>query len=109
MINYDEKENRTSIIDFAIKNNIGTKEEIQLYQQLSICLELMKNNNFNVINTGIDNGLYFEITTKFPHALPEEIATMFFNTDINYKVSIKETSKYVYDLKRHFFIKLNKY
>lgn len=108
MINYDEKDNRISIIDSIIKNNNGTKEEIQLYQQLSISLELMANNNFNVINSGIDDGLYFEIITKFPYALPDEISIMFFNIDINYSVSIKETSKYVYNLERHFLIKIKK-
>ena len=109
MIEYDEEDCRTFVIESAIKNNLATKEEIQLYEQLSLALELMEDNNFNVVDSGIGGGIDFGITTKFPHGLPLEVGTMFFNISTDYDINVKETSKFVYNQERHFSIKIKKY
>jgi len=105
MIDYEE--DRTSVIDTAIMNELRNKNEIELYNELSIALELMEG-EFDVVNSDIDNGVSFQITTKFPHGLPENVGTMFFNVDYNFDINIKETSKYVYAGERHFEINLKK-
>ena len=107
MIEYDEEDCRTFVIESAIKNNLGTKEEIQLYEQLSLALELMED-DFNVVDSGIGGGIDFGITTKFPHGLPLSVGTMFFDIDKDYDVCVKETSKFVYNQERHFSIKIKK-
>jgi len=107
MIEYDE-EDRVDVVDTAIKNNLGTKEEIALYNQLSIAMELMDDQEFNVIESGIGNGIEFGITTRYPHPLPNNVAEMFFNIDLNYDVSIKETSQCVYAGERFFAITIKK-
>jgi len=108
MIDYDESDNRTFVVDSAIKNNLGTPEEIELYNQLSIAMELMEDNSFNVVDEGIGNGIEFGITTRFPHALPESVGMLMFNVDSNFDVSIKETSQCVYAGERHFAITIKK-
>ena len=107
MIEYEEEDCRTFVVESAIKHNLGTKEEIQLYEQLSLALELMED-NFNVVDSGIGGGIDFGITTKFPHGLPEDVGTMFFNVSTDYDVKIKETSQFVYNQERHFSIKIKK-
>jgi len=107
MIEYDEEDCRTFVVESAIKNNLGTKEDIQLYEQLSLALELMED-DFTVVDSGIGGGIDFGITTRFPHGLPLEVGTMFFNISTDYDINIKETSKYVYNQERHFSIKINK-
>ena len=108
MIDYDEEDNRTFVVESAIKNNLGTPEEIELYNQLSIAMELMEDNSFNVVDSGIGGGIEFGITTRFPHALPESVGTMFFNVDTSFDVSIKETSQCVYAGERHFAVSIKK-
>ena len=105
MIEYDE--DRTSVVDTAIMSDLGCKEEIDLYNELSMALELMEG-EFDVVDGDIDNGVSFQITTKFPHGLPDDIGIMFFNADPSFDVEIKETSKYVFAGERHFEIKLKK-
>lgn len=106
MISY-EKNDRTSIIDKAIKNNLGDEDEIQLYNQLSIGLELT-DDDFTVVDSRIENGIHFGISTKFPHGLPISVSSMFFNIDFGFNINIKETSKRVYNMERHFQIIINK-
>ena len=108
MIDYDESDDRTFVIDAAIKNNLGTPEEIDLYNELSIAMELMEDNSFNVVDEGIGNGVDFGITTKFPHAMPDDVAVMFFNVSHDFDVSVKETSQCVYAGERHFAINIKK-
>jgi len=89
MIDYEYDDCRTSVIDMAIRNGIGTKEEIQLYEQLSIALELI-DEDFSVIYSDINDGIDFGITTPYPNGLPEEVGILFYNTDLNFNVNIKE-------------------
>lgn len=106
MIEYDE--DRTSVVDTAIMNELGSKEEIDLYNELSIALELIEG-DFDIVDGDIDNGIIFQITTKFPHGLPDNVGIMFFCIDKNFQVNINETSRYVYAGERHFEIKIKKY
>ncbi|MBN1637333.1 MAG: hypothetical protein JW866_00070 [Ignavibacteriales bacterium] len=108
MIDYDEDDKRTFVIESAIINKLGTPEEIRLYEQLSLALELMQDNSFNVADSEISNGINFGITTKFPHELPEKIGLMFFNINTGFDVSIKETSKCVYAGERYFAVNIQK-
>ena len=94
MFNYDVDDERTFIVESAIKNKKGSKDEIELYEQLSIALELMQNEDFNVIGSQICNGINFNITTEFPNGLPEKVGTMFFNVDTKYDVVVCETPLY---------------
>lgn len=105
MIEYDE--DRTSVVDTAIMNELGCKEEIDLYSELSITLELI-DDEFTIVNSGIDNGIHFGISTNFPNGLPEKIGIMIFNIEACFNVNIKETSEFVYDRKRYFEIKIKK-
>jgi hypothetical protein len=107
MMDYEE-DDRVFVVDTTIKYNLGSKEEIELYEELSLALELMKNNNFNVVDSKIDNGINFGISTQYPHGLPENIGIMFFNINIKFSVNIKETSKYVYAGERYFVINIKK-
>ena len=107
MIDYDE-DDRVFVVESAIKNNLGTREDIQLYEELSLALELMEDNSFNVVDGGIGNGIDFGITTRFPHPLPENVGMMFFNVNSSFDVSIKETSQCVYAGERYFAINIKK-
>lgn len=79
MIDYEEEDCRTFVVESAIKNSSGNPDEIKLYEQLSLTLELMQNNEFKIVDSEINNGISFGISTRFPHGLPENVATMFFN------------------------------
>ena len=107
MIDYDE-ENRVFVVESAIKNSLGTREEIQLYEELSLALELMEDDSFTVVDSDINNGIEFGISTKFPYPLPENIGIMFFNISPEFDVNIKETSRFVYNGERYFSIKIKK-
>ncbi len=89
MIDYEYDNCRTSVIDTAILNGIGTKEDVELYNQLSIALELI-DDDFNVIYSDINDGIDFGITTPYPNGLPEKVGVLFFDTDLDYNVNIKE-------------------
>ena len=105
MIDYDE--DRTFIVDTAMMSELGSKEEIDLYNELSVALELMEG-EFDVVDSDINNCVSFQITTKYPHGLPDNIGVMFFSVDPSFNVDIKETSRYVFAGERHFEIKLKK-
>jgi len=90
MTNYDEQFNKISTIEFAIKNNIGTKEEINLYQQLYLALELI-NDDFKIIYSEINDGIHFGIITD-SHGLPESVGLLFFNVDLKFNIRIKEAN-----------------
>ena len=107
MIDYDE-EDRVFMVDSAIKNNLGDPEEIKLFEELSLAIELDSNKEYNVIDAGICNGINFNITTKYPDGLPENIGTMFFNVDNNFDVKILETNTYADIGQRMFNVCLKK-
>jgi len=88
----------------------GDKESVALYDQLLLALELMKNDSFNVEDSGISVGsnLWFSITTPYPDGLPENIGAMFFNVNNNFDVKVVETEVYATVNKKHFHIYIKK-
>jgi len=107
MIEYDE-DDRVFVVDTAIKHNLGSREEIELYEELSLALELMEDDNFRVVDSSIGGGIDFGITTKFPHGLPESVGSLFFNIDTDFNVKVKETSRCVYAGERYFAVSIKK-
>jgi hypothetical protein len=91
---YDEdiEDERMCVVDSARRYRHGTKEEIELYEELSIALELMQDNSFKIIGSQICNGIDFQIVTPYPDGLPLNVGSMFFNVSSNYSVSVKETN-----------------
>ena len=97
------------VVETAIKNNLGDPEEIQLYNELSIAMELDDdNNNYNVVGSGIGDGVNFDITTSYPDGLPENIGTMFFNVDNSFSVDVIESQQCASAGERLFEINLKK-
>lgn len=84
-----DNDDRTFVIDSAIRNGLGSKDEIELYEQLSIALELSEE-DFDVIHTGIGDGIDFGITTPYPNGLPETIGILFYDVDFSFNVNVKE-------------------
>jgi len=105
---FDMDNDRMFVTETAIRHKLGTKEEIELYEELSLALELMGKEKFNVVGSGIGNGIDFSISTPYPYGLPENVGTLFFNVSTNFDVKVKETSECVYNMERHFEIKLKK-
>lgn len=85
-------EGRESVIDDAIMCGHGSKEEIELYERLSIALELMEDNSFSVENSKIDNGIDFDIITPYPDGLPEKVGALFFNINTAFDVKCEEVN-----------------
>jgi hypothetical protein len=104
----DVDDDRMFVIDSAIKHKLGSKDEIELYEELSLALELMENEKFRVDGSGIGGGIDFSITTPYPHGLPEKVGSLFFNVSTDYNVKVKETSECVYNSERHFVVKINR-
>lgn len=110
---YDVEDDRMDVVDSAIKCKLGTKEDIELYEELSLALELMDNNNFRVEDSRINNGIDFSIMTPYPNGLPESVGTLFFNVSTDYRVSICETNFYTQGVNNdptemNYIIKLKK-
>ncbi|GEM_PF-1515026 len=85
---------RMDVIERARQTNSGTKEEIQLYEQLSLALGLIKNDKFRVEGSRICNGIEFNIAAPYPDGLPESVGSMFFNLSTDYSVKIRELPLY---------------
>jgi hypothetical protein len=105
---FDMDNDRMFVTETAIRHKLGSKEEIELYEELSLALELMEKENFKVVGSGIGNGIDFSITTPYPHGLPENIGQLFFGVSTDFDVKVKETSECVYNLERCFEVKLKK-
>jgi hypothetical protein len=105
---YDVDDEKMFVVDSAIQHKLGSKEEIELYEEMSLALELMDDQSFRVANSSINNGVAFGIVTKYPHGLPENVGTLFFNVSTNFDVKIKETSQCVYSGERYFHVNLKK-
>jgi hypothetical protein len=103
-----DEDDRSWIVDGAIKHNLGTPEEIQLYNELSMALELDENDNYDVVNSGIGGGIDFGITTPYPDGLPENVGAMFFNVDTKFDVKVQETMICASVGERYFEISLKK-
>jgi len=104
----DVDDDRMYVVETAIRHKLGSKEEIELYEELSLALELMEDDNFKVAGSGIGGGLDFSIVTQYPDGLPEKIGLLFFNAPSNFDVKCIETSTYAENGERHFQIKLKK-
>jgi len=104
----DIEDDRMFVIDTARLHRLGTKEEIELYEELTLAMELMNDENFTVAGSGIGGGLDFSIVTPYPHGLPERVGALFFNISPEFKVKVKEDSQYTYNCERHFQIKIEK-
>jgi hypothetical protein len=114
MYDSDIDDERMFVLDSARKHNKGSKDEIQLYEQLSLALELIQDDSFKVIGSRICNGIDFNITTEYPNGLPEKIGSMFFNIDSDYDVRVCETPLYTNGVHRdpgemNFSVKIKKY
>lgn len=107
MIDYDE-EDRNFVVEAAIKNNLGDPEEIKLYEEISLALELDQDKNYNVVGSGIGDGIDFSITTPYPDGLPENIGTMFFNINRSFDVNVVESQRCASVGERLFEINLKK-
>lgn len=103
-----DEDDRSWVVECAIKNNLGTPEEIELYNELSMALELDENNNYNVVNSGIGGGIDFGITTPYPDGLPENVGAMFFNVSSEFDVKVQETMICASVGERYFEINLKK-
>lgn len=106
MIDYDE-EDRTFVVESAIKKNLGDKDEIRLYEELSLALELYEK-DYRVVDSGIAAGVNFSIATPYPDGLPFNISSMFFNVDNNFNVDIVESQRCAKAGERLFEINLQK-
>ena len=104
----DLEDDRMFVIDSAIKHKLGTKEEIDLYEELSLALELMEDEEFEVVGSGIGGGIDFSIVTEYPKPLPEKVGMLFYNISPNFEVSCKETDTYADRDERHFQFKIKK-
>jgi hypothetical protein len=86
------------------------KEEIELFNRLSLAMELDEDKDYNVAGKEIaeGKGIDFCITTQYPDGLPDNIGTMFFNVDNNFDVNVVETNQCASAGERFFQINLKK-
>ncbi len=87
----DIEDERMCVVESARQHKQGTKEEIELYEQLSLAMELMNSSSFRIERSRICNGIDFNIVTPYPDGLPTKLGSMFFNVSTDYDVRIKET------------------
>ena len=95
-------------LEFAMNEKIGDKEEIQLFDELNLAMELDEDKNYDIVSKRVNNGIDFSITTPYPDGLPEKLGCMFFNVSTNFNVNIVETQQCASVGERYFKIKLNK-
>lgn len=97
------------VVNSAIKNKLGCRDEIELYEELRLALDLMGDEDiFELRGSNIGNGLEFDIITPYPKPLPEKIGALFFNISPKFKVSCKETNTYLYEGSKHFHFNIKK-
>ena len=95
---------------FEISELNTNKEDFELFNRLNLVLELMNNGNFELLSGDINNNrILYEIRTKYPYSLPNEIAEMFFNINIQYKVNISEANCINDSENRYYNISIKKY
>lgn len=104
----EKNNNRMFIIDTAIRHNLGSKREIELFEELSLALELMGDDSFYIAEGGIGGGIDFGIITKYPDGLPEKVSLLFFNINTDFNLEIKEMPEFANIDERYFHIKINK-
>lgn len=101
-------DNRAYEVDLALRHNLGCPEEIKLYEELSLALELMEDDKFYVSSSGIGGGIDFVINIPYPDGLPEKVGALFFNISNKFDVKIKEISESAYSVERKFAVKIKK-
>ena len=104
----DLEDDRMFVIDSAIKHKLGTREEIELYEELSLALELMEDEEFQVVGSGIGGGIDFSIVTEYPKSLPEKVGLLFYGISTDFEVKCQETETYADRDERHFQFKIKK-
>ena len=105
----DLDDDRMFVIETAIRHKLGSKEEIELYEELSLALELMDDDDsFRIVGSGIGGGIDFSVVTQYPDGLPEKVGLLFFGVPSNFDVKCHETSTYAEKSERHFQIKIKK-
>ncbi len=104
----DVDNNKRCLLNTGINFKKDNKEEINLYEEMALALELMHDKSFDIIQSGIDNSIYFSITTPYPDGLPFNVSSMFFNVNINYNVDVKETLIYASNGMRYFHVTIKK-
>jgi hypothetical protein len=104
----DIEDDRMFVIESAIKHKLGSREEIELYEELSLALELMEDDSFKVVGSGIGDGIDFSITTEYPNPLPDKVGQLFFGIRSDFDVKCKETNTYEDQDQKHFVFKLKK-
>ncbi len=107
------EDERMFIAESARKHKKGTKEEIELYEELSLALQLMQDNSFRIIGSRIYNGIDFSIVTPYPDGLPLNVSSLFFNINPSFNVQIKKTDLYTNGIHRdpgemNFQVKIKK-
>lgn len=105
---FDVDDDRMFVVETAIKHKLGTKDEIELYEELCLALELMEDEDFKVVGSGIGGGIDFSIVTEYPKPLPEKVGLLFFGVRTDFSVNCMETSTYEDQDERHFQFKLKK-
>ena len=87
---FDIDDDRVSLIDAAINHKAG-RDEILLFEEMSLAIELMNKGNFDVVTSNVTEGrVRFAISTQYPDGLPENIGVLFFNADRNFDVKVTE-------------------
>lgn len=71
------------------------KDLVDLYNELSLAMELMVDEKFKIINSNIinsnqHNGINYNIITEYPLGLPESVGNLFYNIDYKYNVNCEE-------------------
>jgi hypothetical protein len=105
---FDIDDDRVSLIDAAITHKAG-RDEILLFEEMSLAIELMNKENFDVVASNVTEGkVRFEISTKYPDGLPENVGMLFFNADRNFNVRVTECQGITDYDRRYFDILLQK-
>jgi len=103
-----ETNDNMSVIESANTQTIEIKRDVELYNELRLALELMNNGKFNLMKGEINSIINFGISTPYPHGLPVEVGMLFYNVNMDYDISIKETSQCVYNVERYFEITIKR-
>lgn len=70
---------------------IGTTEDIELFDSINLKMgKLNSNTSFSIQDLEVNNGIKYLINTKYPDTLPDELVSMFFNLDLDFKVNCIE-------------------
>lgn len=104
--------NKTTNTNYSC-NSINTSDNklVQLNHNINQSLSVLQEYHEFTLTTEPQRGdiLLFGVATPYPHALPTALGELFFNLPLEYDVRLKETSKCVYNVERHFEIRVCEY